>query len=223
MKKERMIRGIVVIIGTLLLGVGIGFLRLGCFGSDHYTSMNAGVSSLLSMPLGRYQFLENAVLIVIMLFISKELLGFGTIFNMIFVGYSGDFTIWILKKPLQAVFGTAEGSELPIGVRIVFFLIGFLMFCCFIAAYMAADLGIAAYDALGIILEKASKEKIPFKIARIIIDCIAVVIAVATGLSQGIQWQIVGIGTICIACLAGPLIGASREWVAKKINEMANE
>ena len=59
MKKERMIRGIVVIIGTLLLGVGIGFLRLGCFGSDPYTSMNAGVSSLLSMPLGRYQFYKT--------------------------------------------------------------------------------------------------------------------------------------------------------------------
>lgn len=217
MKKELIIRGIIVIIGTLLLGVGTGFLRLACFGSDPYTSMNAGVSGLLSISLGRYQFLENAVLIAVMLFISKELVGFGTVFNMIFVGYSGDFTIWILKEPLQSAFGTIEGCELPIWIRIVFFLIGFLMFCFFIAAYIAANLGIAAYDALSIILEKASKEKISFRTARIMIDCLAVGIAFITGLCQGIQWQIIGVGTICIACFSGPLIAVFREWVSRKI------
>ncbi len=221
MKKEIVLRGMIVIISTLALGIGVGFFRISCFGSDPYTAMNTGVSSLLAIPFGRYQFLSNAILILIMVFLSRELVGFGTVFNMIFVGYSADFVIWILKTPLQSAFGTAEGIELPIWIRLVFLFFAFWIFSFFIASYIAANLGIAPYDALSIILEKACAGKITFSIARIIVDCVAVVIAFLTGFYQGIQWQIIGVGTICIACLSGPLIQIFRNWVEKKIDKLS--
>ena len=222
MNKEAGLRGFVVVISTLAVGVGVGFFRISCFGSDPYTAMNAGVSSLLSMPFGTYQLLFNAILIAAMVFWAKELVGFGTIFNMIFVGYSADFTLWVLKMPLQSAFGTAEGSELPVWIRILFLFLAFWMFCLFIAAYIAADFGIAPYDALSIMLEKACKGKIPFKMARIIVDCIAAAIAFISGISQGKQWQMAGVGTICIACFSGPIISRVRDWVGNRISDKAN-
>lgn len=219
MKKETVLRGIIVAISTIALGIGVGCFRISCFGSDPYTAMNSGMSNILQMSFGGYQLMINAILIVIMLFVARELIGFGTVFNMVCVGYSADATLWLLKPLLQSLFGTAEGTELPIVVRVAFLCLAFFMFCFFIGAYIAANLGIAPYDALSIILEKFCKGKLTFRMARIMVDCLSVLIAFAAGAYKGIQWQIIGIGTIGIACFSGPLISICKDWTEKKMLE----
>ena len=72
---------------------------------------------------------------------------------------------------------------------------------------MVADMGIAPYDSVAIIIEKLTHQKIPFHKARILSDVVVVIIGIifATASGAGI-WSVVGIGTIINACFNGPLI-----------------
>ena len=55
-------------------------------------------------------------------------------------------------------------------------------------------------------VETLTKGAIQFRIARIILDAICVSIAFFTGTQAGIQWKIIGIGTILLTFCTGPLI-----------------
>jgi uncharacterized membrane protein YczE len=72
---------------------------------------------------------------------------------------------------------------------------------------MVADMGIAPYDSVAIIIEKLTHQKIPFHKARILSDVVVVIIGIifATASGAGI-WSVAGIGTIINACFNGPLI-----------------
>ena len=76
-----------------------------------------------------------------------------------------------------------------------------------LALYMVADMGIAPYDSVAIIIEKLTHQKIPFHKARILSDVVVVIIGIifATASGAGI-WSVAGIGTIINACFNGPLI-----------------
>ena len=80
--------------------------------------------------------------------------------------------------------------------------------CSFAAAmYMEADMGIAPYDAFGVIIEKISNRKIPFKVARVLTD----VICVAIGFLFGrVLWSCNSYYNVCM----GPLIEVFREFNA---------
>ena len=76
-----------------------------------------------------------------------------------------------------------------------------------VAFYMTAELGIAPYDSLAVILGKMLQGKVPFQYMRICTDVTAIIIGVLFCLASGDSlWMIIGIGTICNACLNGPLI-----------------
>lgn len=64
-----------------------------------------------------------------------------------------------------------------------------------VALYMTADMGVAPYDAVAIIIEKATKGKIPFHIARVSSDITVVMIGVLFCIiGKNSVWSIVGIG-----------------------------
>lgn len=75
---------------------------------------------------------------------------------------------------------------------------------------MEADMGIAPYDAFGVIIEKISNRKIPFKVARVLTD----VICVAIGFLFG---SIVGVATVITAFCMGPLIEVFRVQCMEKL------
>ena len=67
-------------------------------------------------------------------------------------------------------------------------------------------MGMSPYDAVGYIIEMLTKGKVSFRAARITSDIVCVSIGFATGLQTGIQWKIIGIGTVVSAFCTGPLI-----------------
>ena len=87
-----------------------------------------------------------------------------------------------------------------------------------VALYMTADMGVAPYDAVAIIIEISKKGKIPFLIARLS-SVITVVMMVFLFCSIGIYSGccIVGIGTIINACCNGPMIQFFKEKVIKHL------
>ena len=84
------------------------------------------------------------------------------------------------------------------------------------AFYMTADMGISPYDSVAFIITKYGKEKISFRLARVLSDVTVIVIGVAFCImAHGSIWAIVGLGTIVNACCNGPLIQFFRNRIEK--------
>ena len=188
-----------MILGILFIGLCVSFLRLSGFGVDPFSAMNLGISGFIGWSFGTWQLLMNAVILVIVFFQARHCIGAGTIINMIFVGYIADFVCWLVQDVVQI--------EMSLPLRIIALVLAQLMASMGVALYMVADMGIAPYDSVAIIIEKLTHQKIPFHKARILSDVVVVIIGIifATASGAGI-WSVVGIGTIINACFNGPLI-----------------
>lgn len=197
-QKQYGLRILFVIIGVLLIGIAIGMLRLSAFGSDPFTVMNLGFSGLLSWQFGTWQLLVNCVLFLFMLRKARDLIGFGTVFNMVCVGYIADALVWLYHKGF--------GETVSLAFRIVLLIIAVGIFCFGVAFYMRGDMGISPYDAVGYLIERMTSQKLPFRFARIASDVICVMAGFLRSWKTETTWTIIGVGTIIMAFCTGPLV-----------------
>lgn len=216
MEKEKELFGrrcVMMLTGILFIGICVGSFRLSAFGVDAFSCMNLGISGLLHMTFGTWQLIMNAFILVVVFFTVRHCIGAGTIVNMISVGYMADFICWIYQDVL------AVHMTLPL--RVFALLLGSLSAGLGVAFYMAADMGIAPYDSVALIIEKGTKGQIRFQYARMLSDITVVVIGVISCLlSGGDLWLIIGIGTVCNALFNGPLIQFFRVHVAEPLMKL---
>ena len=185
--------------GILLIGIGVAAFRLGGFGVDPFTCMNLGISGYLGMSFGTWQLIANIIILIAVFFLVPHFIGLGTIINMVFVGYIADFLCWIITQPLS--------MQLGIVGRIVCLCIGMAAASFGAALYMESNLGISPYDTVAFIIQKLTKEKISFRLGRVLSDVSVVVVGLVACLAaQNNIWEIIGLGTIINALLNGPLI-----------------
>lgn len=202
-------RATMMVAGILLIGISVGLLRLAAFGVDSFSCMNMGISGFLGMSFGNWQLIANILLLIVVFFTARSFIGLGTVVNMVFVGYIADFVCWLAQD---------AGMESPLALRIALLLVGIVMTCAGAGIYMAADLGIAPYDAAAYVLLKAIKNRIAFRWARIITDFVCVGIGTLFCLLANNELSaIVGVGTIITAFLTGPLIQFFRVHVAEPL------
>lgn len=188
-----------MILGILFIGLCVSFLRLSGFGVDPFSAMNLGISGFIGWSFGTWQLLMNAVILVIVFFQARHCIGAGTIINMISVGYIADFVCWLAQDVVQI--------EMSLPLRIIALVLAQLMASMGVALYMVADMGIAPYDSVAIIIEKLTHQKIPFHKARVFSDVVVVIIGIAFASASGAGvWAVAGIGTVVNACFNGPLI-----------------
>ena len=188
-----------MMLGILFIGLCVSFLRLSGFGVDPFSAMNLGISGFIGWSFGTWQLLMNAVILVIVFFQARQCIGAGTIINMIFVGYIADFVCWLAQDVVQI--------EMSLPLRIIALALAQLMASMGVALYMVADMGIAPYDSVAIIIEKLTHQKIPFHKARVLSDVVVVIIGIAFAIASGAGvWAVAGIGTVVNACFNGPLI-----------------
>lgn len=188
-----------MILGILFIGLCVSFLRLSGFGVDPFSAMNLGISGFIGWSFGTWQLLMNAVILVIVFFQARHCIGAGTIINMIFVGYIADFVCWLVQDVVQI--------EMSLPLRIIALVLAQLMASMGVALYMVADMGIAPYDSVAIIIEKLTHQKIPFHKARVLSDVVVVIVGIAFASASGAGiWAVAGIGTVNNACFNGPLI-----------------
>lgn len=205
-------RCIMMVTGILFIGICVGAYRLSAFGVDAFTCMNLGISGFLHMTFGTWQLVMNAGILVVVFFTVRQCIGAGTIVNMIGVGYLADFICWLFQEALQV--------EMTLPLRVIALLTGCIFAGLGVSFYMVAEMGIAPYDSVALIIEKATHGKIVFQYARVISDVTVVIVGVVFCLlSGGDLWLIIGIGTICNACFNGPLIQFFRVHVAQPILE----
>ena len=188
-----------MILGILFIGLCVSFLRLSGFGVDPFSAMNLRISGFIGWSFGTWQLLMNAVILVIVFFQARHCIGAGTIINMIFVGYIADFVCWLVQDVVQI--------EMSLPLRIIALVLAQLMASMGVALYMVADMGIAPYDSVAIIIEKLTHQKIPFHKARVLSDVVVVIVGIAFASASGAGiWAVAGIGTVINACFNGPLI-----------------
>lgn len=185
--------------GILLIGMCVASYRMSGFGVDPFSCMNLGISGFLGMTFGTWQLIVNAVLLVIVWCTVRHCIGLGTIVNMVGVGYTADFLCWLFLDQI--------GLPITMPLRIVCLLLGTLFASLGCACYMIADMGIAPYDSVAFIITKYTKEKVSFRLARVLSDLTVMSVGVIfCVIAHNNIWEIVGLGTIVNACLNGPLI-----------------
>lgn len=201
-----------MIIGIGFISIAVGLYRLSGFGVDAFTCMNLGISEFLEMQFGTWQLIMNALILAVVFFTARECIGAGTIVNMVCVGYGADLLCWIVQD--------AAGLEMTLPLQIGALAVGTIFASMGVAFYIVAEMGVAPYDSVALILEKLSRGKIPFQYARVGSDIAVVIIGVIFCLlAGGNLWMIIGIGTICNACLNGPLIQFFRKHVSEPLLE----
>lgn len=205
-------RCVMMITGILFIGICVGAFRLSAFGVDAFTCMNLGISGFIHMSFGNWQLIMNGAILVLVFFTIRHCIGAGTIVNMVGVGYMADFICWLFQEALKV--------EMVLPLRIGALVIGCLFAGLGVSLYMVAEMGIAPYDSVALIIEKWTQGKIPFQYARVVSDVTVVIIGVVFCLLSGGELRlIIGIGTICNALFNGPLIQFCKVHVALPIME----
>lgn len=203
-KKYSPARILMMLLGILLIGMCVASYRMSGFGVDPFSCMNLGVSGFVGMSFGTWQLIVNAVLLVIVWFTVRHCIGLGTIVNMVCVGYTADFLCWLFLDQI--------GLHVTMPLRIFLLALGTLFASLGCACYMVAEMGIAPYDSVAFIVTKYTKEKVSFRVARVLSDLIVIIIGITFCLlAKNNIWGIVGLGTIVNACCNGPLIQFFRE------------
>lgn len=200
--------------GILFIGICVGAYRLSAFGVDAFTCMNLGISGFLHMTFGTWQLIMNGAILVVVFFTVRQCIGAGTIVNMVGVGYMADFICWLFQEVLKV--------EMTLPLRLGALFIGCMFAGLGVSLYMTAEMGIAPYDSVAVIIEKVTKGKLPFQYARVLSDVTVVIVGVIFCLlSGGNLWLIIGIGTICNALFNGPLIQFFKVHVAKPVMDFS--
>ena len=204
-------RAAFMLLVILLIGICVTCYRLSEFGVDPFSGMNLGISGFIGWSFGNWQLVANILILVVVFFTVRHLIGPGTVINMVGVGYTADFLCWVVLDVLKV--------EMTLPLRILALCLGTLFASLGVALYMIADMGLAPYDSVALIIEKLTKGKVPFQFARVASDITVIVIGVAFCLAAGNNvWLIVGIGTIANALLNGPLIQFFRKRIEKVVD-----
>lgn len=205
--KEFLWKTLMSLLGITLISFGSALSQSMDMGLDPFTALNTGASELLGFSLGNYQLFVNAAILAIILFFDRKIIGWGTIYNLVLVGYMIEFFTGMLESMV-------DPSQMAFVVQILITIVAILIFTFGVALYMDADLGVSPYDAIApVIRDRVSAS---YKTVRVIQDVIVVAVA----------WMIggpVGISTFITGFMAGPLIDFYSNRFTGKIAEKIEE
>lgn len=206
LKKDKLLqrRLFFILLAHVILGLAVNLMRISLFGNDPFSCMQLGFSKLFNVSYGTCVIVFNLIAIIPIFIIDRSYIQIGTLVNMFMFGLIVD--VWYV---IMAMIYPDLGF-LTLLPRIICLVIGVVL-CCFGASmYMTTNLGMGPYDAIGWIIEKVTKKKVPFKYARMALDGTATVVGFLLG-------SIVGLGTLIMALGTGPLIVFFTENINKQL------
>lgn len=197
MKKKKKL--IMLITGALMISVGTVLCKKTSLGIDPFNAFCVGLSERLYLGLGATTLLVNSVLFLAVLMMSRSLIGIGTIFTMVSLGYLISFFNAIIPSANFEVFSIQN---------ILLFIVGMLVFCFGIALYIESQLGMVPYDCLPFLFVNLFGGK-TFAY-RVGLDSFTSFLAFILG-------GPINIGTIVLAAGLGPLIDFFRRFVTRYV------
>ena len=196
-----------MITGVTVQGFGLSLLIRLALGTDPCSCLTQGVINYLPISFGTAQLLCHLVTFVFVLRFDMSYIGFGTIGNMVFLGYISDFFGWIWDSVLPQGFFASQPVRWGLLVPVL------IVFILGASTYMTAGLGSSPYDAMPFIISHKCK-KIPFKAIRMIWD----ISFMAAGFAPGGD---VGILTLGEAFCLGPVISFLQKKLAVLLKQEA--
>lgn len=201
--KEFIWKALMSLIGITLISFGSALSQTMNMGLDPFTAINTGASELLGFTLGNYQLFVNAAILAIILFFDRKIIGWGTIFNLVLVGYMIEFFISMLESFI-------DPTQFAFIVQLLITVVAIIIFTFGVALYMDADLGVSPYDAIApVITDRVSAS---YKTVRMIQDIVVVITAWILG-------GPVGVSTFITGFLAGPLIDFFSNRFTRKLSD----
>jgi uncharacterized membrane protein YczE len=192
-----------VIVGNIILGFGISLFRILGLGIAPLTTLVSGVSNVIKMSFGTSQLLVGIFLLIVILAVTRNIkvIGFGTLINMIFLGYIIQYSTYFLETFLSTPSTIIEQA--------IFMVVAFFMLASGISIYVSAELGAAPYDFFPNLFSKFAK----YGVVRMITDICSVLIGFNFGTKVGISTLIVALGT-------GPVVQKINLYIAKKLSKI---
>ncbi len=189
----------VMTVGVLVQGFGLSLLRSIDLGLDPCSCLTQGVSQLTHLSFGTCQVLCHLVTFLVVLRYDLSRLGWGTVGNMVFLGYISDFFTWLYRVTLPADFFMSTAT------RYILLLPGLAGLLFGAAAYMCSGLGSSPYDAVPFIIAQRVRRP-SFRTVRMLWD----IAFMAVGLLLSVM---PGIVTVAVAFFCGPIVA----WVQRKL------
>ncbi|MDD3369930.1 MAG: hypothetical protein PHP50_13800 [Lachnospiraceae bacterium] len=200
MKANTMRRFLVMLIGIIILGLGIAMFKISLMGNDPSSAFVMAVGDRIGVDFSRVLICANTVWFIMEALLGRKYIGLGTFVNWFGVGT-------IASLFVNYISAQWEISQ-SFGIRFMIMLVGILVLSLASSMYQTADMGIAPYDALSLIL--TDRMPIPYFWCRIFTDSICAVVAFLFG-------GIVGFGTLVCAVGLGPFISFFNKNVSEKL------
>ena len=193
-------RVLVMLLGILIMGVGVGLFKISLMGNDPSTALVISIGDRIGVNFSLVLIVMNCLWFLVEIAFDRALIGVGTFVNWFLVGPIAS----VFEKAMTAAFGAPGTFPVKLAVMAVGVLI--LSFSC--ALYQTADVGIAPYDSLSIVLSKHVRPK--YFWCRIFTDSVCVAIALALG-------GLIGLGTLVCALGLGPFIAFFTKHAAERL------
>ena len=182
--------------GFFILGFGVTSTIISNFGAGPWDTVTKNLSVLLNLTLGTTSVIVAALLMVVVLGYTRKWKLIFMIIPIILVGVSLDF--WDIL-----IFGDyVPGTIL---LRILFYLIGALTIPLGLAFIIASKFPAFVFDELMIMIMAILKTD---KIAavRVGIEITGITLGTIFGFLAGVGFGAVGVGSLLIALVLGPLL-----------------
>ena len=202
-----------VLLGTMFLGMGVAFYKISQFGQDGVSAMVMSFVYLFKLGETNYGYTVcylaiNFIFLVIMILTLKDKINVGSIINLLLTGVCSNLFIYL--------FEVLSFNNNAIALRILYSVLGIITVSFGIALYGSANLGVAPYDAMPMVINKYCP-KIAYKYARIICDLSCLVVALIIGVIILRRSDIINVNTVITFITIGPLISFFSKIINKYI------
>lgn len=199
LNKIGMRRIIGMVFGNFILGIGIAVFRTSLLGNDPYSAMLMAGADRLPVTYSTLMLIVNAGVFLVEFLWGRHLIGFGTFVNWFLLGYVASFFI--------EVFAVMQIPQRGMAVRLLTVAVGVLIVSAGVSLYQSADLGVAPYDSVSMILSEHCP--LPYFWCRLATDVVCTAVCFALG-------GIVNVGTAVCAFGLGPFIHFFDEHLSRK-------
>lgn len=193
-------RILVMVFGIIILGLGISLFKLSALGNDPSSAMVMAIGDKIHVDFARTLLAANCLWFLAEVIWGRHYIGLGS-----FVNWFGVGTISMMFTRLLSILLPEPESFVQ---KLIIMAVGMLVLSLAASMYQTADLGIAPYDSLSLMLEE--RLPIPYFWCRIFTDVLCVVICVLFG-------GLVGIGTLVCSLGLGPFIHFFNRHVSEKL------
>ncbi len=193
--RKAILRYTALFTGLFVIANGIVFLINANLGVNPWDVLHIGLANQFGITIGRVTQIIGLLLIIFSYFF-KVRPNIGTILNMIFLGLFIDLVIGWGYVPLP----------LPLLDRIIFFIIGVVLFGFGVALYISPNLGAGPRDSLMLALTRATKLRVGM------IRTMMEVVVAAAGYFMGGP---LGIGTVIFALSLGIFMEAGFAFIRR--------